>query len=152
MAGRKFAINTGSVPVSASSTVHLIGVKAPSTHGIILSAIEVSFEGSATATNERAVRVDYCTCTTDGTGTSITVNNADRQDSGSASTIAKQAYTTPPSGSVIVIRTSYIDANKTKDLFPGSLRIKQDEVFFIRLVAPSSLVTVNASSFIGGDE
>jgi len=152
MAGRKFALNTGAISLTASGTVHLVGVKAPSTHGIVLTAMEVSFEGAGGASTERAVKIEYCTCTTDGTGTAVTVNNADRQDDGTPATIAKQGYTVAPSGSVVVIRTKYTDANKTDDSFPGALRLKADEVFFIRLTAPVGLTTVNVAAFIGGDE
>jgi len=151
MAGRKFCLNTGPVSLAASATVHLVGVKAPSTHGIVLTAIELSFEGTGAGT-EKAVRVDYCTCTTDGTGTTTAVGNADRQDDGSPATTAKRAYTVAPSGSEVIIRTKYVDANKTDDAFPGSIRLKADEVFFIRLIGPAGLTTLNASAFIGGDE
>lgn len=152
MAGRKFALNTGAVSLAGSQTVHLVGVKSPSTHGIILTAMEVSFEGAGGAATEKAVKIEYCTCDTDGTGTAVTVVNADRQDDGSPATTAKQAYTVAPSGNVVVIRTKYTDANKADDSFPGAIRLKANEVFFIRLTAPAGLTTVNAAAFVGGDE
>jgi hypothetical protein len=152
MAGRKFALNTGPVSLAASATVYLVGVKAPTTHGIILTAMEVSFEGAGGAATEKAVKIEYCTGTTDGTGTLLTVVNADRQDDGSPATTSQKAYSIAPSGSEIVIRTKYTDANKTDDSFPGAIRLKAGEVFYIRLTAPAGLTTVNASAFVGGDE
>ena len=153
MAGRKFAFNSGSVSLAAAANIVPLAVKAPAAVGIVLTAIEVSFEGGGAAT-EKAVTVEYVTWTTDGTGSaSVTAVNADRQDDGSPATTAQKGYTgTPPSGGEVIIRSEYVDANKGNDSFPGAIRLKAGEVFGVRLIAPAGLTTVNAKVFIGGDE
>lgn len=150
MAGRKFSVNA-SASTAASTTKTILAVKAPAAAGIVLTAMEVSFQGANAAT-DGGVTVEYYTCTTDGTGTAATINNADRQDDNSAGTTGQYNYTVEPSGSVVVIRSVYVDANKGNDSFPGSIRLKQGEVFGIRTVGPGTLTTVTTKAFIGGDE
>lgn len=151
MAGRKFIANTGPVQLAASTTLTVVGVIAPATCGIVLTAMEISFEGGGAAT-EKAVKVEYCTWSADGTGTSITVSNADRQDDGSPGTTAKKNYSGAPSTGEIVLRTEYVDANKGNDSFPGAIRLKAGEIFGIRVTGPAGLTTTNVNVFIGGDE
>lgn len=151
MAGLKFVANTGAVSLAASTTLVVIGVVAPSTHGIVLTAMEVSFQGGGAAT-EKAVLVEYCTWTADGTGTALTVANADRQDDNTPSTVAKKAYSAAPSGSEVVLRTMHVDGNKGNDSFPGAIRLKRGEVFGIRLTSAAGLTTMNVNAFVGGDE
>lgn len=135
----------------ASATKTLLAVKAPSTHGILVSLAEVEFEGAAAA-NDKAVTLKYCTCTTDGTGTSAVPTNADRQDDGSPATTAQSNYSAEPTGSIVVLRDIYVDANKGNDSFPGAIRLKANEVFFIQSIGPAGLTTVNAKATIGFDE
>lgn len=151
MAGRKFVANTGAVSLAASTTLVVIGVVAPSTNGLVLTAMEVSFQGGGAAT-EKSVLVEYCTWTSDGTGTALTVANADRQDDNSPATVAKKAYSAAPSGGEVVLRTMYVDGNKGNDSFPGAIRLKQGEVFGIRLTSAAGLTTTNVNAFVGGDE
>jgi hypothetical protein len=153
MAGSKFAFNSGAVSLAASANIVPLAVKAPATVGIVLTAIEVSFEGGGAAT-EKAVTVEYVTWTTDGTGSaSVTVAKADRQDDNTPATTAQKNYTSsPPTGSESIIRSEYVDANKGNDSFPGAIRLKAGEVFGVRLIAPSGLTTTNVRVFIGGDE
>lgn len=151
MAGRKFSVNTGPVAIAASATKTIVGVIAPATHGIILTAMGISFEGGGAAT-EKAVRVDYVTWTGDGTGTPVTPLNANRQDDSVPSTTAKSNYTTPPSGNEVIIRSEYVDANKGNDTFPGGIVLKAGEVFGIRITSASGITTTNVMAFVGGDE
>ena len=151
MSGRKAIVNSGAVSVAASATKTLLAVKAPSTHGIVVTLAEVEFEGAAAA-NDKAVTLKYCTCTTDGTGTTATPINADRQDDGSPATTGKSNYSAEPTGSISVLRDIYVDPNKGNDSFPGAIRLKADELFFIQSVGPAGLTTVNAKATIGFDE
>jgi len=151
MAGTKFIINTGSVSLAASTTLVLVGVVAPATNGVVLTAMEVSFQGGGSAT-EKAVMVEYCTWTTDGTGTAATVTKADRQDDNDPVTTAKKNYSAAPSGTEVVLRTMFVDANKGNDSFPGAIRLKRGEVFGIRLTSIAGLTTTNVNAFVGGDE
>lgn len=153
MAGRKFVFNTGNVSLASGVTLTLIGVKAPAANGLVLTAMEVFFEGGGAAT-EKSVLVEYVTWTTDGTGaSSVTAVNANRQDDGSPAATAQQNYTgSPPSGSEVVLRKARVDGNKGNDSFPGAIVLKAGEVFGIRLTAPGTFTTMNVSAFVGGDE
>jgi hypothetical protein len=153
MSGRKIAINTPAVSHASGTTLYLCTVKAPDAVGIVLTAMEVSFEGGGTA-SDRGVKVEYCIWTTDGTGTgSITVSNADRQDDGSPATTAQYGlFSVAPSGFEIVLRKVYVDTIKGNDSFPGAIRLKAGEVFGIRLTNTALTASINATAFIGGDE
>jgi hypothetical protein len=151
MSGRKAIVNSGAVSVVASATKTLLAIKAPATHGIIATLAEVEFEGAAAA-NDKAITLKYCTCTTDGTGTTLTLANADRQDDSLPGTTAKKDYSAEPTGDIVVLRDIYVDGNKGNDSFPGAIRLKANEVFFIQSVAPSGITTVNAKATIGFDE
>ena len=150
MAGRKFTVKSGAVAIGASITKTILAVTAPSTHGIILTSMEVSFE--LAAATDRGYTVEYVTWTTDGTGTAVTADNADRQDDGSPTLTAKKNYTVEPTIGEIVIRSGYVVGDKGNDSFPGGLRLKASETFGVRIIAPATPAGNNVRVTFGGDE
>lgn len=160
MAGRKWIVDSGAISITAGATQVILGVKAPATTGLIISAAQISFEGGGAAT-EKAIKVEYCTWTTDGTGTGLaTPKNANRQDDGSPALTAQYNYTSTsasgsegrPSVGENVLRPSFVDGNKGNDSFPGGLVIKAGEVFGIRVTCPAGLTATRCIAWIGGDE
>jgi len=153
MAGRKIVVNTGPVSLAASTTLVLVAIKAPATNGLVVTAMEVAFEGGGAST-EKAVRVEYVTWTTDGTGTVSNVLNANRQDDNLPTATAQQNYgaLTPPTGTERILRSMFVDANKGNDSFPGAIVIMRNEVFGIRIISVAGLTTTNVTAFVGGDE
>jgi len=151
MAGRKFTVKSGAVTLLASTTRTILAVTAPSTHGLILTSMEVSFE--VAAATDRGYTVEYVTWTTDGTGTAVTaIDNADRQDDGSPTFTAKKNYTVEPTIGEIVIRSGYVGGDKGNDSFPGGLRLKASETFGVRIIAPATPASNNVRVTFGGDE
>jgi phage baseplate assembly protein gpV len=157
MAGRNITVNSGAISVSAGNTVVTQAVIASSTTGVYIKAVRTTFEGANAAT-EKGVLIEYCRWTADGSGGTtnsgaFALVNADAQDDGSPITTAKRNYTANlPSTGEQVLHASYCDANKGEDSMPIVYRLKQGEIFGVRITGPSGLTTTNARTFIGAEE
>jgi len=150
MAGLTFTARSGAVSIAATVVKTIASILGPSTHGVIVNLVQITGEGNDAT--QKPHLVEIVTFVTDGTGTTMTPLQSDRQDDAAPSTTGKSNYTVEPTATgQVIVWQGYVRPTGG-DIFPGRIRLKRSEGVLVRITSPTGAATVNWNVTFGAEE